>query len=389
MSSKKKIAILGSTGSIGKTLLKIIEKDIKNFEILLLTANKNYKELLKQTKKFNVENVVVSDNNSYKNFLKYNKNPNLNIYNNFRNLNKIFKKKADYTMSSIVGIDGLDPTIKIIKFTKNIAIANKESIICGWNLIQKQIKKFNTRIIPIDSEHFSIWYALKNIDKLNIDKVFLTASGGPLLNYTSKKIKKIQIKDVLNHPNWKMGNKISIDSSTMMNKVFEIIEAKNIFKISLKKLSILIHPKSYIHAIIKFDDGMTKIIAHETTMEIPIFNSLYENDKKKFLSKNIDLDKLNNLNLTNVNLKKFPLVKLLKYIPEKISLFNTVIVSANDELVRLYLKGKINYHDITKELIKILNHKEFTKFKKKNPNRILDIINLDRYVRLKINSKGV
>ncbi len=190
MSSKKKIAILGSTGSIGKTLLKIIEKDIKNFEILLLTANKNYKELLKQTKKFNVQNVVVSDNNSYKNFLKYNKNPNLNIYNNFRNLNKIFKKKADYTMSSIVGIDGLDPTIKIIKFTKNIAIANKESIICGWNLIQKQIKKFNTRIIPIDSEHFSIWYALKNIDKLNIDKVFLTASGGPLLNYTSKKNKK-------------------------------------------------------------------------------------------------------------------------------------------------------------------------------------------------------
>ncbi len=389
MSSKKKIAILGSTGSIGKTLLKIIEKDIKNFEILLLTANKNYKELLKQTKKFNVQNVVVSDNNSYKNFLKYNKNPNLNIYNNFRNLNKIFKKKADYTMSSIVGIDGLDPTIKIIKFTKNIAIANKESIICGWNLIQKQIKKFNTRIIPIDSEHFSIWYALKNIDKLNIDKVFLTASGGPLLNYTSKKIKKIQIKDVLNHPNWKMGNKISIDSSTMMNKVFEIIEAKNIFKISLKKLSILIHPKSYIHAIIKFDDGMTKIIVHDTTMEIPIFNSLYDKNKRKFPSKNIDLKKLNNLNLAKVNLKKFPLVKLLKNIPEKITLFDTVMVSANDELVRMYLNGKINYKDIVKKLIKIVNLKEFVKFKKKIPKKILDIVNLDRYVRLKINTKGV
>ena len=389
MNPKKKIAILGSTGSIGKTVLKIVSKDVKSFQILLLTANKNYKELLRQTKKFNVKNVIIVDKKSYLKFKKYNKNPHLNIFNNFQNLNTILKKKVDYTMSSIVGIDGLMPTIKIIKFTKNIAIANKESIICGWNLIQNQIKKFNTHLIPVDSEHFSIWYALKNKNKANISKVFLTASGGPLLNFTKKRINKIKVKEVLNHPNWKMGNKISIDSSTMMNKVFEVIEAKNIFEISLKKLSILIHPKSYIHAIVKFDDGMTKIIAHETTMEIPIFNSIYENDKKKFLSKNVDLKKLNNLDLTKVNLKKFPLVRLLKYIPEKISLFDTVIVSANDELVRLYLSGKINYNDITKKLMKIVNHKEFTKFKKKIPNRILDIINLDRYVRLKINSKGV
>ena len=389
MISKKKIAILGSTGSIGKTVLKIISNDIKSFQILLLTANKNYKELLRQTEKFNVKNVIIVDKESYLKFKKYNKNPNLNIYNDFQKLNKILKKKVDYTMSAIVGIDGLIPTIKIIKFTNNIAIANKESIICGWNLIKNQIKKFKTHLIPVDSEHFSIWYALRNKDNANISKVFLTASGGPLLNFSKKKIKKIKIKEVLNHPNWKMGNKISIDSSTMMNKVFEIIEAKNIFEISLKKLSILIHPKSYIHAIIKFDDGMTKIIAHDTTMEIPIFNSLYESNDKKFLSKKIDLKKLNNLNLTKVNLKKFPLVKLLKYIPEKISLFDTVIVSANDELVRLYLNGKINYNDITIELLKIVNHKEFTKFKKKIPNRILDIINLDRYVRLKINSKGV
>ena len=229
MNTKKRIAILGSTGSIGKTVLKIIGKDIKSFQILLLTANKNYKELIKQTEKFSVKNVIIVDEESYLKFRKYNKNPNLNIYNDFKNLNKIFKKKLDYTMSSIVGIDGLMPTIKIIKYTRNIAIANKESIICGWNLIQNQIRKFNTRLIPVDSEHFSIWYSLKNKDKKNISKVFLTASGGPLLNFTKKKIKKIKIKEVLNHPNWKMGNKISIDSSTMMNKVFEIIEAKKYF----------------------------------------------------------------------------------------------------------------------------------------------------------------
>ena len=155
---KKKIAILGSTGSIGKTVLKIISNDIKSFQILLLTANKNYKELLRQTEKFNVKNVIIVDKESYLKFKKYNKNPNLNIYNDFQKLNKILKKKVDYTMSAIVGIDGLIPTIKIIKFTNNIAIANKESIICGWNLIKNQIKKFKTHLIPVDSEHFSIWY---------------------------------------------------------------------------------------------------------------------------------------------------------------------------------------------------------------------------------------
>ena len=389
MNTKKKIAILGSTGSIGKTVLKIISRDVKNFDIMLLTANKNYMELLKQTKKFNVQNVIITDKISYNKFKKYNKNLKLKIYDNFKILNKIFKKKIDYTMSSIVGINGLDPTIKIIKYTKNIAIANKESIICGWNLIQREVKKFNTHLIPVDSEHFSIWYALKNSDYRNINKVFLTASGGPLLNFSNKEIKKIKIRQVLNHPNWNMGHKISIDSSTMMNKVFEIIEAKNIFQISLKKLSILIHPKSYIHAILKFNDGMIKIIAHDTTMEIPIFNSIYENCKKNFSTKNVDIKKLNNLNLKKVNIKQFPAVKLLKHLPEKISLYDTAIVSANDELVRMYLNRKINYNDISKKLLKILNLKEFLKLKKKVPHKVSDISNLDRYVRLKINAKGV
>ena len=165
---KKKIAILGSTGSIGECLLKIVDKDKKKFDIVLLTANKNYKKLFYQTQKFNVRNVIIKDFVSYKKFKKINKIKNLNIYNDFNNLNKIFKKKIDYTMSSITGIDGLEPTFNIIKFTKTIAIANKESIICAWNLIKKQLNKYKTKFIPVDSEHFSIWYALKDI---NIDEI--------------------------------------------------------------------------------------------------------------------------------------------------------------------------------------------------------------------------
>ena len=386
---KKKIAILGSTGSIGTSLLKIVKENKKDFEIILLTANKNYKKLLNQTKTHNVKNVIITDFNCYLKFKKLNTNKNLKIFSNFQYFNRIFKSKLDYVMSSIIGLKGLNPTIKIIKHTKTIAIANKESIICGWNLIDKELKRNKTSFIPVDSEHFSIWYALKKNYNLNINKIVLTASGGPLLNIPLNKINKLKTKDIVKHPNWSMGKKISVDSSSMINKVFEIIEARNIFKINLDQLSILVHPKSYVHAILSFNDGMIKIIAHETTMEIPIFNSVYNNEKKYLSSKDINIDKINNLNFSKVNKNKFPLIKILSMIPDKLSLFETVLVSANDELVRLYLDEKIKYTDISKILLKTLKLNEFRRYKKIKPKKIYDIIKLDKYVRLKINAKSV
>ena len=385
----KKVAILGSTGSIGRTLLKIIKKNKKNFEIYLLTANKNYKELLRQTTQFKVKNVIIVDKIAFKKFQNLNKNPTLKIYNNFKNLEKIFTRKMDYTMSSIIGINGLDPTYRIIKFTKTIAIANKESIICAWNLINKNLLKYKTKFIPVDSEHFSIWYTLKNYKKLNVNKIFLTASGGPLLNINKKKQRNIKIEQVLKHPTWKMGKKISIDSSTMMNKVFEILEAKNIFNFDLEKLSILVHPASYVHAIIKFNDGMIKIIAHETTMEIPIINSLNYDTNFKYKSPNINLSKLNNLNFSKISLNKYPLVKILKLIPKEISLFETAMVSANDELVNLYLNQKIKYTEIQFRLFKFLKKKEILNLKKYKPLNVSEIVKLNKYVRLKIISESI
>ncbi len=386
---KKSIAILGSTGSIGKSLLKIVQQDKKNFEIILLTANKDYKTLLKQTKLFNVKNVILNDIKSYKKFKKISNNNNINIYNNFKSLDKIFKKKIDYTMSSISGLEGLMPTHQIIKFTKIIAIANKEAIICGWNLILKEIKKHKTKFIPIDSEHFSIWDILRNKSRSTVDKVLITASGGPLLNKPLNKIYKTKLYEALNHPNWNMGKKISIDSATMMNKVFEIIEAKNIFNISLKKIDVLIHPSSYVHAIVKFNNGTTHIIIHDTTMYIPIFNSLYFDTNKKIKVKKIDIKKLNNLKLDKLNLKRYPITKVLKKIPEKISLFETILVTANDEFVKLYLENKINFGDISKNLLNFINRDEFIKFKRKSPSSIENIIKLNKDVRSKIKMKSI
>ena len=384
---KKKIAILGSTGSIGKTLLKIIEKDKKNFDIFLLTANKDHKTLLKQAINFNVKNLIITNKKNFQILKKNTKNNKINIFNSFNNIKKIFNKKIDYTMSSIVGIEGLNPTHKIIKHTKNIAIANKESIICGWNLINKELKKHNTKFIPVDSEHFSLWYGLKNLDYNTVENIYLTASGGPFYKEPLKNFKNIDVKKTLKHPNWKMGKKISVDSATMINKVYEVIEAKNIFQIPYNKIKILIHPSSYVHCLIKFNNGLTKIIAHDTTMKIPIFNSLYYKNNKNIKSNSIDILKLNKLNLNNVDLKRYPMVNILKILPKKNSLFETVIVSANDMLVNLFLNKKISFVDLYNQLIKFINCKKFTKYKNKSPKSVEDIVELNNYVRSKILKK--
>ena len=184
---KIQIAILGSTGSIGKSFLKLLKKNKKEIEIILLTANKNYKKLLEQTKEYAVKNVIITDHKSFINFNKLNRNKKIKVYNNFNSFNKIFNKKVDYVMSSIVGLNGLKPTIRIIKYTKKIAIANKESIICAWNIINQNLIKYKTKFVPVDSEHFSLWYAIKYNSYQNIDKVYLTASGGSLLNFSKKK----------------------------------------------------------------------------------------------------------------------------------------------------------------------------------------------------------
>ena len=384
---KKKIAILGSTGSIGTTLLDIISKNKNEFKVELLSANKDYTLLLKQAKKFNVKNLIITDNKSYEILKKKTKKSNFKIYNNFTSFNKIFKNRIDYVMSSIVGIQGLNPTINIIKFTKKIAIANKESIICGWKLIENELKKNNTKFIPVDSEHFSLWYGLQNRSIKSVENLFLTASGGPLYTIPLNKIKKVKVSQALKHPNWEMGKKISIDSATLINKVYEVIEAKNIFKIPYNKIQILIHPKSYVHAILKFNNGLINIIAHDTTMKIPIFNTLYSNDNSHLPSNKLDTKILNNLNFNKVDDKRFPMIKLLNLLPKKNSLYETVIVSANDALVELFLKKKIKFHQIHKKLFELIRLKEFTKYKKKYPRNINDIYNLNDYVHLKLFKK--
>jgi len=371
---KKKIAILGSTGSIGISTLNIIKKDKKNFRIVLLSTNINAEKLFNQAKQFNVKNVIIANNQKYLKWKKKFLQKKINVFKNFDKFDKFFKKKIDYTIIGISGISGLVPTLKIIKHSKKIAIANKESIICGWNLINTQLKKHKSQFIPVDSEHFSIFKLIESKTFDQIKKVIITASGGPFLN---RKIhKNIKISEVLNHPNWNMGKKITVDSSTLMNKVFEVVEAKKIFNLCLNQIDILINPNSYIHACIILNDGTVEMLAHETNMEIPIMNSIYNKKNLKYKTKEININKINNLNFSMPDTKKFKALNILKYIPKKDSLFETILISVNDELVNHFLKGNIKYYQLIFDLLKIIKFKIFKKYYKIKPNSVKQILNV-------------
>ncbi|MEC8074099.1 MAG: 1-deoxy-D-xylulose-5-phosphate reductoisomerase [Pseudomonadota bacterium] len=370
----KEIIILGSTGSIGTTTLSVIKE--QNFKIILLSTDKNAKKLLNQAILFKVKDVIIEDEVQYKKYKElFNKNK-IRIYLGLINLKRILKKKVNYCINSISGIDGLSPTLDVIPFTQNILIANKESIICGWHLIKKKLIKHKVNFIPIDSEHFSIWKLIKNENYTKINKIILTASGGPFLKKTIKEIKNINPIYALKHPNWKMGKKISIDSATMMNKVFEFIEAIKIFDLKKKNLKILIHPKSFVHAIVFYQGSLIKFLAHDPKMSIPIANALDIKNNKIVTSNEDVLMKLNNLNFEKPNIKKFPVLSVINSIPENTSYFETILITINDTLVSKYLNSEINYISIQKNLINIIKNPYFKKYYKLKPKNIYDIKNM-------------
>ncbi len=378
---KKKIAILGSTGSIGKYTLEVIKKDKKNFDIVLLTANNNYRKLIQQAKQFQVKNVLIKNKNFYskvKNSLKKTK-----VYTGDISITNIISGKLDYTMSAIVGFAGLQPTVDAVKISKTVVIANKETIICGWEILSKYIKKYKTKILPVDSEHFSIMELTKDIPDDEIEEIIITASGGPFLNMSIHKMSKVKPAQATNHPNWKMGKKISIDSANLMNKVFEVVEACKIFEFGKKKYRIVIHPQSYVHSIIRFRNGLIKMILYNTDMKIPISNTIY--GRKNYVSnvKKVDIQILNKLSFQNANSNKFPSLKLIDKCLNFGFLAPTIINASNEVLVNLFLAKKIGFLDIVKTLNRIVKDRDFKKYASKKPNSIKDIKIADNWARLK------
>jgi len=381
---KKNISILGSTGSIGLNVLNLIDKKRFLFKINILAANKNYKLICNQIVKYKPKVFIIGDYKIFEKVKKKFKKRNIMIINDLENQKNYFKK-SDITVAAIPGIAGLKPTIELIKKSKKILIANKESIICGWNLIKSIANKNNTKIIPIDSEHFSIMKLLEKQNKKNIKKIYLTASGGPFLNYNINKLKKVNPQQAIKHPKWRMGKKISIDSATLMNKMLELIEAHKLFSIDLKKIDIVIHPESLVHAVIEFKNGLFKFIYHETTMLIPLANAIFGQDidindylKPKTNRKNSVF--LKNLNFLKVDIKRFPIMKLKNRVNEHIST-PIIINAANEILVDQYLKEKISFNTFYKYLTQVLNDRNYKKYAIKEPKNIDQIFQVDKWSR--------
>ena len=371
---KKKILLLGSTGSIGKSSLNIIRNYKSKLKIVALSTNKNIRLIIKQSIEFKVNNLIINDFESYKKILNFGLNKKIKIFNNISDFLKINKVKFDVTIIGISGFDGLDPTLKVIPYSKNLSSANKESIICAWKFINNKLKKYKTNFIPLDSEHFSIWSLIKNSNHKMISKIYLTASGGPFLNKSKSKIRNAKITDVINHPNWNMGHKISVDSATLMNKLFELIEASKIFNLPMNKFDVIIHPKSYIHALVNFKNGLSKILVHDTQMEIPIFNSIfYQTSETYKKNKDINFQNLNGKNFIKPSDSTFPLLKLIKEYTRNDSYYEIILVTVNDYFVKKFLNGNINFQEMQIKLLKKLKDPYLSKYYNKYPKKINDI----------------
>ena len=374
---KNFISVLGSTGSIGSSVLTILKK--KNyFTPYLFSANKNYDLICEQIEQFKPKYFLIYNDkilNKVKKKFKYSKTK---IISNLKIKNF---KTSHIAIMAIPGIASLNPTLTMIKKSRKILLANKESIVCGWKLIKNASLKYKTKIIPLDSEHFSIFKLLENKNINEVEKIFLTASGGPFLNYKSHKLKKINPKNALKHPKWKMGKKITIDSSTLMNKVLEYIEAQKLFNLPKEKLEILIHPESLVHAIVRFKNGLIKFIYHDTSMIIPITNAIFE--------KNVDMNKffqnkkeIKNLSFEKPKLNNFPILKILDRVNEFPS--TSIIINASNEvLVDLFLRYKVPFLSIPTIIKKVLNDRNYKKYAIRNAKNIKQISVIDTWGRQK------
>ena len=370
---KINVVIYGATGSIGNSVLSVIKKNQDKFNLEGITCNNKLNKLIKIADQFKVRSIGYNEKSHSKR--KYNTKK-YQLYRDISEFDKIVSSKTNIIIYAISGIGSIDLILKIIKKGKKIGLANKECIISFGKKILLNAKKFSSEIVPLDSEHNSIYHLL-NINFSGIEKILITASGGPFLNLDKKKFDNITPKEALKHPIWKMGKKISIDSATMMNKALEIIEAKYLFNLRNNQISAIIHPQSIVHAIINYKNGVSTALMYKPDMKVPI-SSLFS-DFNEFSKKNIDVADLNKLDFFEIDESRFPAFTLVHDVLQNEGLYPNVFNYLNELLVDFFLKGKIKFTDIVD-----LNRKNMELIFKKNANledpSIKDIKNINNWI---------
>ena len=375
---RKKIVILGSTGSIGQQTLEVIRKYSNEFEVVGLSGWENTTFLKEQISFFKPKIAVVKNEYTAKRLKKDLNNLNdIKILWGTDGLVKIsILEEADIIVVAITGIASLIPTFEAVKRGKNIALASKEAMVVAGELLVKEAKLRNATILPIDSEHSAILQCLKNEQKNSVEKIILTASGGALYNLTETTLNNVSIEDALNHPTWKMGKKVTIDSATLMNKGLEVIEAKWFFNIPANKIEIVIHPQSYVHSMVQFVDGTILAQIGEHDMKIPIQHALFYPNRTTNNYPRLELTKIGQLTFKKPNFNKFPCIKLAYQALELGGTMPAVLNGANEIAVNAFLNSKISF-----SAIPLIIQNTMKKHKPKyNPN-INDILDADYWAR--------
>jgi len=372
----KKLSILGSTGSIGTQTLDIVKNNPDEFKVVGLTTNKNIELLKKQIIEFKPVAVAVMDNEKAD---ELKQNVDINVYSGIDGIIKIATLDgADTVVNSLVGSIGVKPTIEAIKNKKNIALANKETLVTAGSIVMEEVRKNNVNLMPIDSEHSAIFQCLykennNNKNQYNdiINKIIITASGGPFRNYSKEQLENVTVQDALRHPTWDMGNKITIDSATLMNKGFEVIETYWLYGINYEKIDIVIHPQSIIHSLVEFKDNSILAQLSLPDMKLPIQYALSYPKRLPLNIKKLNLMEVKNLSFEKPNFELFPCLKYAYDAGNKSGTLPAVLNAANEEAVYAFLDNKIKFLDIHRLINKMMQKHNI--IKNPNLNQILDV----------------
>lgn len=371
---RKKISILGSTGSIGKNAIRVIREHKDKFEITALAAGKNWKELAKQAIEFSPASISISDPKDVS-LLKSVIPSKIKILSGNQGLREIAKNSdVDVVLSALVGSVGLIPTIDAIKSAKTIAIANKEVLVMAGSLVMSLAESLDVRLLPVDSEHAGIVQILAGNEMREVKKIILTASGGPFREFDKNSLENVTVKQALSHPNWDMGQKITVDSATLMNKGFELIEARWFFDVEPSFLDVIIHPQSIVHALVEFIDGSIVAQLSVPDMRFSIAQAINSSERVKNNIKPLNLVDLGKLTFEQPKEDLFP---CLKYAREAMKAGGTapaVLNASNQVAVDSFIRGKINFLNISNLVSRVLDEHEVLEVEE-----IDDVLEADRW----------
>ena len=378
----KKISILGSTGSIGVNALNVIRKIPEKFQVMHLTGNMNTKKMIAQGKEFLPASITMVDIQAAEIVEKALKGLSIEIYSGRDKLLDLAgDKNVDLLLNALVGASGMEPTLKALENGVDVALSNKESLVVAGDIIYNAMKKSGAKLFPVDSEHSAIWQCLFGEVKEDIEKIILTGSGGPFRNRDIDSFSTVTKSDALNHPNWEMGQKITIDSATMMNKGLEVIEAYWLFNLEIPQIEIIVHPQSIIHSMVQFKDGSIKAQLGVPDMKIPIQYALTYPRHLPSKWERLDFKTIGDLTFEAPNFERFPCIKLAYDVLEKMGTAPAVLNFANDYCVYRFLREEIKFTDISRIIEAAVENHTWLK----NP-KLEDIKNLDYWTKDFVNN---